>query len=898
MSEDDLQFLQTLSEPEFTELVLIPLLHAMHYTEIRNTHGPQEYGKDLVFADQKPLEGEIYYAGVVKQRKLKGAVSDSLSIREVVYQAKQAISEPFIHPSDGRPVRIERAFFFTSFPISQTTIRSISGELQLISSSIVFVDGPRLLDLIRLHCPVLLRRLSDRRSLYAQVLLRRFLEASPFGRLGVSRPLTFLDLYTGGELTPTTVEEARYISFAAPQQSTGNISLLEVVGRNTCAVVLADVGGGKTTSLQKLAIDLSQRSQEATEDHALPIFVSLADFTKRELQDYNTFRSAFEAHVRANQYLHDFSWSDATQHLVLLDAFDELPGEHAKVAGYICTLSSIFRGVVVTSRPTRIPEVPPPFEYYALSPFADTHIEEFLRKWFGPETGLAGKVLSSISNDSTIHEFCRSPLMLTLYSILATRERGVEGLPRRRTDIYDSIVSMLLGDWDRRRGIVNSYSPELKQHALEMIAYGSHTAGLKRFGIDELMKVIARALSDLGQPGDPESVFWEILYRSSLIRRAQAADCEFVHLSFQEHLCAHRLARLGEPRAVSGLLTKDWWRGPLRFYFGIKRTLDGVRIPRRTRQERGVGLRLMELSVDADFTSSALRKEITQLVGQDLLRAVAITDQELRLCERLGDDLLRSLLMLMDQEGARSDANVGNFFRVLAYMRSEASIDACARYAHLLDRLSLGELLSLAQTFLVMLESEPGRIFFGAYCRVVAASWGTVRGLTIFETLQMYHKVATEVRELQERLEDKAIEQKVKSALYEFLERLQWCADRIMSAVGSQFRPLPVRDLLRALSEVLTCEQTAAAREVLSQGTGLLLTKLEKVKVKETPRYVDVSQRLQDCHELLAGPELGRLNQARIVRQLSDALEGAKEVWSRHEAAKKGKRQRRRAGPR
>lgn len=47
--DDFKKFVRSLSEQEFRELVLLPLLEAMGYRHITVTYGPRELGKDVVF---------------------------------------------------------------------------------------------------------------------------------------------------------------------------------------------------------------------------------------------------------------------------------------------------------------------------------------------------------------------------------------------------------------------------------------------------------------------------------------------------------------------------------------------------------------------------------------------------------------------------------------------------------------------------------------------------------------------------------------------------------------------------------------------------------------------------------------------------------------------------------
>ncbi len=161
MSTADLQFLQQLSEAELSELILIPLLTRMGYTQVRYTHGVMEMGKDIVFSISEPLRGRKHFALVVKKQKLTGSASGSRSIREILYQVEQAIRVPFLDPLDGQEVTVDTVYVVTPFPISQQCIASIRGSMRDLSNRIRFIDGPTLTDFIAQFYPSIFASLPE-----------------------------------------------------------------------------------------------------------------------------------------------------------------------------------------------------------------------------------------------------------------------------------------------------------------------------------------------------------------------------------------------------------------------------------------------------------------------------------------------------------------------------------------------------------------------------------------------------------------------------------------------------------------------------------------------------------------------------------------------------------------
>jgi hypothetical protein len=231
----------------------------------------------------------------------------------------------------------------------------------------------------------------------------------------------------------------------------------------------------------------------------------------------------------------------------------------------------------VTSRPSRIPDLGPPFSYYRLEPFSQDDIEEFLGRWFGEDLDLKRAVLNKISSDSALSVFCKSPLILTLYAVLA-QKRPVSQLPVRRTDIYDLVVDFLLDKWDNTRSVKNNFDKPSKEFLLEMVALEAQRVGARVFSRSFLHDLGASLFVDSRMSGTPEDLIGEVIYRSSLLRPTASRDIEFPHLSFQEYFAAKRLFRIHDKRLIEGSLLDEWWRGTFIFYFGLKRSMDEILI--------------------------------------------------------------------------------------------------------------------------------------------------------------------------------------------------------------------------------------------------------------------------------------------------------------------------------
>ncbi len=707
MPHADLEFLRGLDEQDLCELVLVPLLARMNYRDVRYAHGTLEHGKDIVFTAEEPLAGRRTYCATVKKTKLSGSVSSSRSIREVFFQIKQALSSPFIDPFDGHEITIHGVYVITPDEISQLTIASIKDELATSENRVNFIDGARVLQLIDDYYPTLIRSLPDPRTRYLETIAQRFLESQALGGFGQDQSLALPDVYTGGLLSETSIEEARFISFARPTASPSGDHIFTVHRKAPYACILADVGAGKTTLLQTFIASFTdaEGSASATKGN-IPIFVPLSRLNPDHCRTTSALVSEI-GHCLSSEGLlvEPLTSAESGNCVICLDGFDELSATHDRVAAAIRGLPSLFpAGVIVTSRPSRIPDLGADFRYFRLNPFGDDDIKLFLRRWFPGDEAAANAIFSRIKSNEELERFCRTPLMLTLYSILGHRS-DVTVLPTKKTDLYFRIVAMLLGDWDRRRRVKNYFRPEIKEEVLQRLAQEAHLAGGRYFPDERVVKIAREVLQASRNRLSEQLLRDELLYRSSLLRKGRDGKYEFVHLSFQEFFVARQSMRMSKLNEVEDVLFDPWWRNVLIFFFGLRNTLDGVSLT-KSKRTPGRGLRLMEYLNETEYTSDKSRRVVFGILANDLLFS-AVTESDLEMCARLGDDVVRVLRPLVEREDFHGV--VGNYARVLVHINSEEAQSALFSMRADLQRLNVLELGLVLQKADSFAESPRGR---------------------------------------------------------------------------------------------------------------------------------------------------------------------------------------------
>lgn len=144
---------------ELTELVVIPLLEGMGFSNIRRTHGPLELGKDLVFCRDDPLTGGRHYSMTIKAARLTGSVSSSRGLRQVYHELRKALDEPLFDVVTHSRVQVDCAYVLTPYGLAESAIASIQALPEYDTGRIRIIDGPSLLSLSSHHLPSLIQSL-------------------------------------------------------------------------------------------------------------------------------------------------------------------------------------------------------------------------------------------------------------------------------------------------------------------------------------------------------------------------------------------------------------------------------------------------------------------------------------------------------------------------------------------------------------------------------------------------------------------------------------------------------------------------------------------------------------------------------------------------------------------
>lgn len=247
---------------------------------------------------------------------------------------------------------------------------------------------------------------------------------------------------------------------------------------------------------------------------------------------------------------------DRVSALVLVDGLDEADPVSRRIVESELREMALAKGnhrIFLTCRTAEYNLDLRRIQAHTIRPLTDGEIRRFAIQWLGEERGAALVEVIRMNPYSGTEV-----LPLTLGHLCALYERD-GALPNRPIDVYEAIVSLLVEEWDRQRGVrrVSQYadfSPRKKERFLQAVAFELAMAGRKgAFRHDDLHRVYQRIAPSFELPPTAEdSVVLEVESHTGLIHQSGYRRYEYVHLVIQEFLCAMHAQRT--PNAIAYLV--------------------------------------------------------------------------------------------------------------------------------------------------------------------------------------------------------------------------------------------------------------------------------------------------------------------------------------------------------
>lgn len=567
--------LLSLSEDNFRDYVVRPVLHRMGLEDGRDMCGPDEEGKDTIFFKSEPLRKRVMYAVQTKSGKLNMTRKATENITEAITQLRTALQTPvsLVRPPEKR--KPDCVVLCASGKINKQAREHISSELN--DTRVIFLDADELIPEIDKLYPEYWYGIDADKFPYYRSLREELVGTSEIVSLteiGLSdkgfSPITE-EAYVPLHLYRMALERKREGREVREETKVEEFPVQAVLRKpENLVIVVGDPGSGKSTSLRRIAYMVASKALLDDVPAEIPVLLrcnELAQHSGRlvDLAAEVTSRVAKKAGAC-------FNAEDLTKGnvVILLDALDEVASTDSR--GVVLRQAKEFVHsypkckVIVTSRRQDFltdNEELGPFAAYNLCPFSIEQAERLVKQMTALITGRAAPDATEIIRRiKDVHGVDLSPLLVTI--LVATSDYNRHDIPANITELFKKYTEMMLGRWDRQKGLSQQIHAPIKDFLLRSLAFSMHQRKKVALPLSECRELFKSELESRGHEADMDALFDEIVSRSGLVR-VSGGELEFRHLLIQEFFAGRAIP---SQEFLKSVIIERWWSKAVVFYFG------------------------------------------------------------------------------------------------------------------------------------------------------------------------------------------------------------------------------------------------------------------------------------------------------------------------------------------
>ncbi|RUR86830.1 NACHT domain-containing protein [Chlorogloeopsis fritschii PCC 9212] len=286
------------------------------------------------------------------------------------------------------------------------------------------------------------------------------------------------------------VQEICEYSKRALPSNVGVTAVFNQMGEGGTLLILGEPGSGKTTTLVRLTLDLISRAQEDY-NRTIPVVLNLSSWARERQTIADWIVQRLQISYGVSKALGKF-WVEEQKLLLLLDGLDEVRAECRESC--VQAINKFLQKygsteIVVCSRVR---------EYEALS----THLKlqeaiciqpltpEQIKQYFEKAGDQLVSVKTLIDTDSTLHELAKSPLMLSIMTLVyrgvsVTDLLNLGSIEERRKDLFNKYIGRMF----EHRNANQQYSRKQTMHWLIWLAKRMSQFSQAIFLIEEMQAV-------------------------------------------------------------------------------------------------------------------------------------------------------------------------------------------------------------------------------------------------------------------------------------------------------------------------------------------------------------------------------------------------------------------------
>lgn len=579
MSRSKLQKLKALSENELRQDVIIPLLLNMKYRNVQDTHGADEFGKDIVCQYDTGLQ-TLNTAIVVKKGDVSGSTSPKSTggtlgvIREQIHLALSVQSEDL---NAKAPLTITNVIVWISGKFKSKARHQITYDRSNAYVNIEFRDGAKTVELLDAHYPeywtigdhTIVNYFSNAREKHSKLE-----DILALGSAPARHHLPKIFVPPRLALIPK-VRSKQSTQKQRPMKEVPFTDLLE--SSNDRIAIIGDLGTGKSTALRRILLLTIESNLRDSHKYPVPIYIRFRDI------DFSTndpiikaLQSEFASLAPSEQESDIDEILEDGHLLVLIDGLDELESKERieRALEELNLFSQVYSRsrIVITSRSIEILETTSMlarFTMYRILYLNFTQVKTMIRRWFADNVDDGEKLIREILNPVT---FTSIPLTPFTMAMLAAVYRGnTHDLPANLTELFNKYVGQALGQWDSNKGIESQIEWKLKKSMLCELAW--HLLQSDELGItfEAFETLVDAKLTEVGLPYEGGDLVDQIIERSGLLVPTVNNEYAFKHHAFFSYFSGHSLIVQPEhKRLIAEHFYDMTWSKTIFFAFGTK----------------------------------------------------------------------------------------------------------------------------------------------------------------------------------------------------------------------------------------------------------------------------------------------------------------------------------------
>lgn len=575
--KDKLEYIQ--KECYETELFedLAVLFKQKGFTNVRITHGNNEFGKDLVFSIyDKEFEEETWYGVIVKNKS--ATQNDFVIGNEISNQIVVALKQPYINAKAESKV-ISRLFIVINGKVTSNATTLISTFVSShIMPNIKIWDYQQLKEQIENYSKeYFLDNSSPSINLYASEQIKRLSDISVSNKIF---DLNFDDIEQIFVNVQTTYSKElrkinNYVSYDKddnPYKEEDIEGSNEILNSNKNFIIHGIPTSGKTLFLKRIGL-------KALNNFSLkPNAVFYFDIQNHGDEEFNLkllITEQFKSLTKGDA----FDVNNFEKTIILIDSIDFINDKEkrisilGKIEEYSSDPKNLNTQIIIATRNfdfLQSQKLLGDFEDSELLPFNFKQALSLVKKIIPNNTSKTNNFLTALKSSMLNTTLQRTPLSLTLLAILYRDDKiDLKELPANIFSLYDLFTDVYLDRWDASKGISQLYKYEQTKNILAFIAFYMHKLGWNSISEEQLITFLITLRTNYNY--DELNEIEEFIRHLKTKNGVFSFDTTTGSFSFFNHYFQEFFASIcieDDDKILIDNFYNNWWSNSIVFYCG------------------------------------------------------------------------------------------------------------------------------------------------------------------------------------------------------------------------------------------------------------------------------------------------------------------------------------------